>query len=193
MSESVPHIDEGQSDDEAWHAGFDVVDFETTPISELPEDDGFQLICPVDGCEHEAEFDHLGEVRESRWTKLSRKDEILTDGTTLKEAYCPVHSIDDTQEMVPELREGLGVPLDMQDQQPVREQDKDEYAAFEFADSEVTSDGFLLTCGCDSCYRQKHVDARDDAEQDGWVSGQMVGILADGQILYKGRCPEHHE
>lgn len=191
MSESVPHIDEGHSDDEPWHAGFDVVDFEATRISELPDDDGFHLICPVDGCEHEAEFDHLGEVRESGWTKLSRKDKILTDGTTLKEAYCPAHSIDDTQEMVPELREGLGVPLDTQDQQSTREQDKDEYAAFEFADGEVTLDGFLLTCGCDSCYRQNHVDALDDVEKDGWVSGQMVGILADGQMLFSGHCPEH--
>jgi len=179
------------SESESWHAGFDVVDFEATPLSELPEDDGFQLICPVDGCEHEAEFDHLGEVGESGWTKLSRKDKILTDGTTLKEAYCPAHSFNDTQETIPELREGLGVPLDRQDQTPTREQNKDEYAAFEFAVDEVMLDGFLLTCGCGSCYHQKYADALGDVEQDGWVSGQMVGILADGQMLFKGRCPEH--
>ena len=102
------------NESEPWYAGFDVVDFESTPMSERPEDDGFHLICPVDGCDHEAEFDHLGEIRESGWTKLSMKDKILSDGTTLKQAFCPAHSLNETQEIVPELREGLGIPLDAQ-------------------------------------------------------------------------------
>ena len=176
-----------------WYAGFDVVDFESTPMSECPEDDGFHLICPVVGCDHEAEFKHLGKIRESGWTKLSMKDQILTDGTTLKQAFCPAHSFNDTQEIVPKLREGLGVPLDAQDRTPTREQDKDAYAAFEFADDGVTLDGFLLTCGSNACHREEHTDDLGVAEQNGWVSGKMVGILADGQMLYKGRCPAHHE
>ena len=74
------------SKSEPWYAGFDVVDIETTPLDEVPEDDGFHLLCPVEGCEHETEFAHLGEIRDSEWSGLSNKDHILTDGTTLKEA-----------------------------------------------------------------------------------------------------------
>lgn len=101
---------------EKWYVGFDVVDVETTPFDEFPEDNGFHLICPIDGCEHERRFDHLGEINESGWTEMSFKDQILTDGTTLKEAYCPSHSCDrrDSRPSVeiPELRQGLGIPLD---------------------------------------------------------------------------------
>jgi hypothetical protein len=47
---------------------------------------------------------------------MSFKDEILTDGTTLKEAYCPSHSLDDGDNQssteIPESRQGLGIPLD---------------------------------------------------------------------------------
>lgn len=101
---------------EKWYSGFDVVDFDTTPLEDLPEDNGFHLICPVDGCEHERAFEHLGEIKGSGWTKMSFKDEILTDGTTLKEAYCPSHALEDGDSQasvqIPELRQGIGIPLD---------------------------------------------------------------------------------
>jgi hypothetical protein len=116
MSESTLSCQGHKSDEESWYAGFDVVDFETTPLDELPEDNGFHLICPIDGCKHEASFEHLGEIKESSWTEMSFKDQILTDGTTLKESYCPSHSLDDSDSQssteIPESRQGLGIPLD---------------------------------------------------------------------------------
>jgi hypothetical protein len=193
------------SESEPWYADFDVVDLETTPVSEFPEDDGFHLICPVEGCEHEAEFDSLPAVADSDWSEMSRKDHILADGTTLKEAYCSSHSFDETEttasesidvdfkEFTSELQEGLGTPLDAHDPPQKPDRAKAEYAMYDFAEGEVTLDGSLLTCGHDSCYRQEEVDAPEDAEDGGWVSGKMVGILSDGRILFEGRCPEHRE
>jgi len=75
--------------EESWYAGFDVIDLSTTPISEMPEQAGFHLICPIDGCDMEERFDYLPEIADSEWTEMSIKDQILTDGFTLKEAYCP--------------------------------------------------------------------------------------------------------
>ncbi|KOX93396.1 hypothetical protein AMS69_05560 [Haloarcula rubripromontorii] len=193
------------SESEPWYAGFDVVDFESTPMSELPEDDGFHLICPVEGCDHEADFDDLPAVADSGWSEMSRKDHILTDGTTLKEAYCPAHSLDETEttasesieedfeQFISELQDGLGEPLDARESPQKPDRAKAEYAMYDFAEGEVTLDGSLLTCGHDSCYQQEEVDAPEDAEGVGWVSGQMVGILSDGQMLFEGRCPEHRE
>jgi len=36
--------------EESWYAGFDVIDLSTTPVSEMPEEVRFHLICPIDGC-----------------------------------------------------------------------------------------------------------------------------------------------
>ncbi len=193
------------SESEPWYEGFDVVDFETTPASELPKDDGFHLICPVEGCEHQAEFDDLPAVADSDWSKMSRKDQILTDGTTLKEAYCPAHSLNETettasegitgsfQQFMSDLRNGLGTPLDTHDSSEKPAKAKTEYAMYDFAEGEVTLDGTIVTCGCDSCHRKKEADGAEDAENAGWVSGQMVGVLSDGQMLFEGRCPEHRD
>lgn len=193
------------SESESWHAGFDVVDFETTPASELPEDDGFHLICPVEGCDHQAEFDNLPAVADSNWSEMSRKDQILTDGTTLKEAYCPSHSIneaeatasesigEDFKQFISELREGLGTPLDTHDTHEKPDRAEDEYAMYDFAEGEVTLEGTLLRCGHDSCYREKEADSLGDADDAGWISGHMVGILSDGRMLFEGCCPEHRD
>lgn len=193
------------SKSEPWHAGFDVIDFEATPVSELPEDDGFQLICPVEGCEHQAEFDDLPAVADSDWSNMSRKDEILTDGTTLKEAYCPAHSLNETettasesiagsfQQLMSDLRKGLGTPLDSHSSSEKPATAKDEYSMYDFAEGEVSLDGTIVTCGCDSCYQKTEVDGAEDAENAGWVSGHMIGVLSDGQMLFEGRCPEHQD
>lgn len=193
------------SESEPWYAGFDTVDFETTPVSERPEDDGFHLICPVEGCDHEAEFEHLGEIADSDWSGMSRKDQILTDGTTLKEAYCPAHSLNETgtaasdnigsgfEQFISNLQKELGTPLDTHENPEPPEHTKDEYAEYDFADGEVMLSGTLLVCGHESCHREQDVDAVEQAEDAGWVSGQMVDILADGRMLFNGRCPEHQE
>jgi hypothetical protein len=193
------------SEPEPWYAGFDVVDFETTPISELPEDDGFHLICPVEGCEHQAEFDDLPAVADSDWSDMSRKDQILIDGTTLKEAYCPAHSLNETettasesitgsfQQFMSDLRNGLGTPLDTHDSSEKPAKAKSEYSMYDFAEGEVSLDGTIVTRGCDSCYRQEEVDSPEDAEDGGWVSGHMIGVLSDGRMLLEGRCPEHRD
>jgi hypothetical protein len=193
------------SEAESWYAGFDVVDFETTPASELPDDDGFHLICPIDGCENESEFDDLPAVADSDWSEMSRKDHILSDGTTLKEAYCPSHSLDGSgtgaseaveagfEEFVSELQEGLGTPLDAHDRPQKPDRLKSEYAMYDFAKGEITLDGSLLTCGHESCYRQEEVDVPEDAADEGWVSGRLVDFLSDGRMLLEGRCPEHRE
>jgi hypothetical protein len=192
------------SKSEPWHAGFDVIDFEATPVSELPEDDGFQLICPVEGCEHQAEFDDLPAVADSDWSNMSRKDEILTDGTTLKEAYCPTHSIDNTevttsenvedsfQQFVSDLQKGLGTPLDTHGSSEKPASAKAEYSMYNFADGKVTPDGTLLTCGHDSCHREKKANDPTNLD-DGWACGKMVGVLSDGRMLFEGRCPEHQD
>jgi hypothetical protein len=193
------------SESESWYSGFDVVNFETTPVSELPEEDGFRLVCPVEDCEHQAEFDNLPTVADSNWSEMSRKDQILTDGTTLKQAHCPSHSLDETEttasesikqdfeQFISDLREGLGAPLDTHGSPEKPNREKDEYAMYDFADGEVTLDRTLLTCGHDSCYRQKEVDSSEDTDDAGWISGQMIGILSDGRTLFEGRCPEHRD
>jgi hypothetical protein len=193
------------SESEPWHAGFDVIDFETTPISELPENDGFHLICPAEGCEHEAELDNLPAVADSNWSGMSRKDEILSDGTTLKEAYCPSHSIDeaettasqsieaDLEQFISDLRQGLGTPLDAHDSPEEPVSSKAEYGMYDFAEGEVALDGTLLTCGYDFCYRQEEFDSIEDGENEDWVGGKMVGILSDGRMFFEGRCPDHSE
>lgn len=183
------------SESESWYAGFDVINIETTSWDEVPEEDGFYLLCPVEGCDHEAEFAHLGEITESEWSGLSLKDEILTDGTILKEAYCPVHTLaeDEDTDILPEMRQGLGIPLDNREQHLTPEWEKDEYAAYDFlGEGEcVEANGYLLTCGCQSCYRETEFDSLDEAEQSDWICGQTVHTLTDGRTLFKGRCPEH--
>lgn len=154
-----------QLENDEWYSGFDVVGFETMPISELPEDDGFHLICPIEDCAHEEEFEHLGDVRDSSWSQMSQKDEMLTDGTTLKQAYCPSHSLDEEED----------VPLDIREQ-PTHERDRDRYAMYDFLGDgeEVQFNGNLLTCGCQSCYREAEFESLEEAEEDGWASGMMV-------------------
>jgi hypothetical protein len=184
MSGFAPSVGNGHSDEEPWYAGFDVVDMEATPVDELPEEDGFHLLCPVEGCEDEGEFHNLPAVADSDWTQVSQKDQILTNGTTLKEGYCPAHSLD---------AEDATVPLDSQESSS-RKRDRDEYAMYDFLDwgESVALESFLLKCNHQSCHREKEFDALSDSKQDGWVSGEMVGPLTDGRVLYNGRCPEHH-
>jgi len=184
MSGFAPSVGNGHSDEEPWYAGFNVVDVEAMSVEDLPEDDGFHLICPVEDCEHEGEFVHFGAVNESDWTQVSQKDQILADGTTLKEGYCPAHSLDEEEAIV---------SLDSQET-PSRKRDRDEYAMYDFLDrgESITLDSFLLKCNHQSCHREEEFDALSDGEQDGWVSGEMVGPLTNGRVLYNGRCPEHH-
>jgi hypothetical protein len=202
MSEFAPSAESNPSDESPWYAGFDVVDIETTPWDEVPEEDGFHLICPIDGCECEEEFNHLGEIRESEWTQLSRKDQILTDGTTLKEAYCPAHSLEESESsdsepsgIAAKIRAGLGTPSDEHEfaPNPTPAPENPEYARYDFAEGGVSLNGFLVTCGCDSCLRDEEFEDLDRADEDGWVSGMMVDILANGRMLFEGRCPEHRE
>ena len=176
----------------SWYAGFDVVDIETTPWDEVPEDDGFHLVCPVEGCEHEAEFEHLGEIRDSEWSGLSNKDHILTDGTTLKQAYCPAHALDeeDNPESLPPLRQGLGVPCDSDNR--FETSTKSDYSSmYQFTEGPVEYSGVLIHCGCDTCHRKSEFSTAVQAEEEDWVSGKYIGLLANGQNLHEGRCPEH--
>lgn len=64
---------------------------------------------------------------------------------------------------------------------------------YDFAEGEVTINEALVTCGCDSCYRQKKVDSPEDVSDAGRISGQVIGILSDGRMLLTGCCPEHQE
>jgi len=182
------------SESGSWYAGFDVVDFESTPMSELPEDDGFHLICPVDGCEHEESFGHLGEVGESGWTRMSMKDKILTDGTTLKEGYCPSHSVSESDSSEPsgiidQIRSNLGRPLDENENSTTPEYEKDKYAKYDFASGETS--GYLMRCDCDSCHREESFEGITQVEESDWAEGMMVNRLEDGRMLKNGRCPEH--
>jgi hypothetical protein len=78
----------------------------------------------IDNCDMEERFDYLPEVADSEWTEMRIKDQILTDGFTLKEAYCPGHSLeqnktnaceafrDDPEVFISELDDCLGKPID---------------------------------------------------------------------------------
>jgi hypothetical protein len=183
------------SKSEPWYAGFDVIDFESTPMSEWPEDDGFHLICPIDGCDHEAKFDYLGEVGESDWTQMGMKDQILTDGTTLKEGYCPSHSASESDSSehsgtLGQIQSNLGKPLDGNETSGTPEYKKNKYDKYDFA-SGITS-GYLMRCDCDSCDREESFDGITQIEESEWKKGLMVNRLEDGRTLKNGRCPEHH-
>ena len=179
------------SKSEPWYAGFDVVDIETTPWDEIPEDDGFHLLCPVEGCEHETEFAHLGEIRDSEWSGLSNKDHILTDGTTLKEAYCPDHALDeDNPESLPPLRQGLGVPCDS-DKRLKHSADSSRSATHESTDKSDAYKGIIVNCGCEGCDRVSEFESLGHAERENWECGKLATEFSSGRDLYVGRCPEH--
>jgi len=189
--------------EESWYAGFDVIDLSTTPISEMPEEAGFHLICPIDGCDMEEPFDYLPEIADSEWTEMSIKDQILTDGFTLKEAYCPGHSLvenktnaceafgDDPEVFISELDEGLGKPLDESEIEYLPPHENPDYARFDFEEDGVFIEGILVTCGADSCYEEAQTTDVGELESGGWVVGKMVGPLTNGLLLYEGCCPEH--
>jgi hypothetical protein len=189
--------------EEPWYAGFDVIDLSTTPVSEMPEEAGFHLICPIDGCDMEERFDYLPEIADSEWTEMSIKDQILTDGFTLKEAYCPGHSLEqnktnasavsgkDSEAFVSEMNGGLGMPLDSSENQQHPYHNNPEYARFDFAEDGVLMQGMLVACGADSCYNEAETTDIDQLEKEGWVGGNWIGLLANGLILFEGCCPEH--
>jgi len=191
------------SQKELWYAGFDVIDISTTPVSEMPEEAGFHLICPLDGCDMEERFDYLPEIADSEWTEMSIKDQILTDGLTLKEAYCPGHSLDknktdaceafhgDPEAFISELDEGLGRSPDDSEIEYLPPHKNPDYARFDFEEDGVVIEGMLVACGADSCYNEAETSDIDQLENEGWVGGNWVGILASGLILFEGLCPEH--
>jgi len=151
----------------------------------------------------EEPFDYLPEIADSEWTEMSIKDQILTDGFTLKEAYCPGHSLvenktnaceafgDDPEVFISELDEGLGKPLDESEIEYLPPHENPDYARFDFEEDGVFIEGILVTCGADSCYEEAQTTDVGELESGGWVVGKMVGPLTNGLLLYEGCCPEH--
>jgi len=169
-----------ESTSEPWAEQFDIL-AKGVP---LPEANGVQLVCRVDGCDHEERLANFGKVEKCDWTEIGHDEAILTDGATLHQGYCPEHSLDEDELMANPNR----------NEQPTRARDKEEYAAYDFLKQgeSVECTGILLRCECSSCYREESFEF-GEAEQQGWASGEMVGSLSNGQVLSEGRCPEHRE
>jgi hypothetical protein len=169
---------------EEWGDQFDIVP-EDTPYEEYPEEKGLELVCRIEGCEHQERLDHLGCLEDCDWTQVGYDEAILTNGDTLHLGYCPAHSLEEDQAEDP-------FPLEpAETYEPAIEREADRYAMYDFATEEVPFAGFVLRC--DSCLREETVDTVEEAEDHGWESYGLVGVLADGHALFEGRCPEHQE
>jgi len=187
--------------EESWYSGFEVIEPSASPVSEMPEEAGFHLICPIDGCDMEERFDYLPEVAGSEWTDMSIKDQNLTYGFTLKGAYCPGHSLeqektsacaasrDDSEVLITELDLGLGEPLDESEIEYLPHHKNLDYAMFD--EEGVFIEAILVTCGTDSCYEEAQTTDVEELESGGWVVGEMVGPPTSGLLLYVGCCPDN--